>query len=142
MRSLLIVFGIGFPVALLLAQTTLPQGDPRRGARLFRLRQCAACHTLRPGEHLIGPSLAGVWGRKAGTLEGYGRYSDALKNARLVWNEETLDQFLEDPQRFIPNTLMKYPGVRDLQARADLIAYLKAVSDYYEKHNSLARPKS
>ena len=63
-------------------------GDPQAGAQVFRT--CAACHTLEPGVHRTGPSLAGVFGRKAGTAEGFHRYSDALRSADLVWNEDTL----------------------------------------------------
>lgn len=109
------------------AAAAQPVGDPDRGAAAFA--QCAACHSVKAGEHLTGPSLARVWGRKAGTLEGFGRYSDALKNAEVVWNEEALDRWLTDPQAFIPNNLMTFPGVKDARARADLIAYLKAVSE-------------
>jgi cytochrome c len=71
-------------------------GDPEAGAQAFRT--CAACHTLEPGAHRTGPSLAGVFGREAGTAEGFHRYSDALKSADLVWNEDALNTFLADPQ--------------------------------------------
>ena len=86
---------------------------------------CAACHTLEPGEHRTGPSLAGVFGRKAGTAEGFHRYSDALKSADLVWREDTLDGFLADPRAFLPGNRMTFSGIADAQARADVIAYLQ-----------------
>lgn len=98
-------------------------GDPGRGAEVFRV--CAACHALEPGRHLTGPSLAGVYGRKAGTAEGFRRYSAALKESGLVWNEETLDAFLEDPQALVPGNRMTFAGIRDPRARADLVAFLK-----------------
>jgi cytochrome c len=60
-------------------------------------RACTACHTLEPGLHRTGPSLAGVFGREAGTAEGFSRYSDALKSADLVWREGALNGFLADP---------------------------------------------
>jgi len=122
----ILVTGLGFASFSLVA-ATLPAGDPGRGAAAFG--QCAACHSVEPGEHLSGPSLAQVWGRKAGTVAGFDRYSDALKHADVVWTAETLDRFLADPARFIPNNLMPFPGVRDVHARGDLIAYLKAVSE-------------
>lgn len=109
------------------AQAALPAGDPDRGASAFR--QCAACHSLEPDRHLTGPSLARIWGRRAGTAEGFARYSRPLKDARLVWNEQTLDAWLKDPQGLIPNNLMTVPGIDDTRERADLIAYLKAVSE-------------
>jgi cytochrome c len=64
-------------------------GDPEAGAQVFRT--CAACHTLEPGAHRTGPSLAGVFGREVGTAEGFHRYSDALRSADLVWREDTLN---------------------------------------------------
>lgn len=104
-----------------------PAGDPRRGAQAFQ--QCAACHALEPGQHLTGPSLARIWGRKAGTVEGFGRYSDALRKADVVWTAETLGRWLEDPSALIPGNTMTFPGVKDAQQRADLLAYLQAVSE-------------
>jgi cytochrome c len=98
-------------------------GDPEAGAQVFR--PCAACHMLEPGAHRTGPSLAGVFGRKAGTAEGFHRYSDALRSADLVWREHTLDEFLADPQVFLPGNRMTFPGLSDPQARADVIAYLQ-----------------
>ena len=92
-------------------------------------RRCAACHTLEPGVHRTGPSLAGVFGRKAGTAEGFHRYSDALRSADLVWREDTLNGFLADPQAFLPGNRMTFPGIADAQARADVIAYLKDTTE-------------
>ncbi len=102
-------------------------GDPDAGARDYRA--CAGCHSLQPGRHLSGPSLAGMWGRKAGTIESFPRYSDALKSSGLVWDEKTLDRWLADPRALVPDNYMIFPGVRDSQARANIIALLKAVSE-------------
>ena len=100
--------------------------DPQEGAKLFRA--CAACHSLAPGRHMTGPSLAGIWERKAGMAEGFPRYSEALKSSGVTWNAQTLDAWLADPRAFIPNNRMTFPGIRDAKARADLIAYLQAAS--------------
>jgi Cu(I)-responsive transcriptional regulator len=97
-------------------------GDPERGARAFRA--CAACHSLAPGQHRTGPSLAGIVGRKAATAEGFRRYSPALKAADVIWNEPTLDAWIADPQALIPGNRMIFDGLADAQARTDLIAYL------------------
>ena len=102
-------------------------GDPEAGAQAFGA--CAACHTLEPGVHRTGPSLAGVFGHKAGTAEGFHRYSNALKSADLVWREDTLSEFLADPQAFLPGNRMTFSGIPDAQARADVIAYLKDTSE-------------
>lgn len=112
---------------VLLADTAVSAGDPGRGARVFQA--CMACHSIRPGEHMTGPSLANVWNRKAGAAEGFSRYSSALKGANVEWNESTLNKWLTDPQQFIPGTSMPFPGIRNAQARADVVAYLKAVSE-------------
>jgi cytochrome c len=98
-------------------------GNAEEGARVFRA--CSVCHSLTPGRHMLGPSLAGVWGRKAGTAPGFTRYSEALKTSGVIWNAETLDAWLTDPARFIPNNRMTFPGIDDAAARGDLIAYLR-----------------
>ena len=116
-------------VAVLILATTRQggaAGDPQAGAQAFRA--CAACHTLEPGVHRTGPSLAGVFGRKAGTAEGFHRYSGALRSADLVWSEDTLTRFLADPQAFLPGNRMTFSGIADAQARADVIAYLQTAS--------------
>jgi cytochrome c len=101
-------------------------GDPEAGAQVFRT--CTACHTLELGAHRTGPSLAGVLGRKAGTAEGFHRYSEALRSADLVWRADTLNAFLADPQAFLPGNRMTFRGLADAQARADVIAYLQTAT--------------
>ena len=84
-----------------------------------------ACHSI--DRDRTGPRHAGLFGRRAGSVPGF-PYSAAMKKAGeggLVWNEQTLDKFLQNPTKFIPGTRMGYAGVKDDQERADLIAYLK-----------------
>src|ERR1700704_6079262 len=114
-------------VLSLFSMCTLAAGDAGRGAQLFR--QCAACHSIAPGEHLTGPSLAHVVGHKAASAEGFQRYSDALKRSGVTWTDTTLDRWLADPNQLVPGNSMTFPGVRDQQARQDLIAYLKAAGE-------------
>lgn len=114
-------------VLLIGAAGAAAAGDPARGSRVFG--QCAACHSVRPAEHLTGPSLAHVWGRKAGTEEGFRRYSEALKRSDVVWNDATLNQWLANPEAFVPGNSMTFPGLRDAKDREDVIAYLKAVAE-------------
>ena len=102
-------------------------GDPNRGAQAFRA--CAACHSVVPGEHMTGPSLANTWNHKAGSAEGFARYSDAMKRLDAKWDERTLEKWLADPERFLPGTTMTFPGMKDPKARRDVIAYLKAVTE-------------
>jgi cytochrome c len=102
-------------------------GDPARGSRVFG--QCMACHSVAPGEHMTGPSLARVWNQKAASAEGFSRYSEALKRADVVWSEATLDAWLATPEKFLPGTSMTFPGIKDAKDRQDVIAYLRAVSE-------------
>lgn len=102
-------------------------GNPARGAALFQ--HCAACHSVEVGVHLTGPSLSVIWNRRAGTVPGFGRYSDALKHAGISWDAATLDRWLVRPQAVVPGTSMTFPGMENVRQRADVIAYLKAVTE-------------
>jgi cytochrome c len=121
--------GVPFGILLLLALTNpaMAQGDAKRGAQAFA--QCAACHSVAPGEHLTGPSLAHVWNRKAAGAEGFQRYSDALSKSGLVWNAATLEKWLANPAALVPGTSMTFPGVKDEKARQDVIAYLRLAAE-------------
>ena len=99
---------------------------PDKEAQLFR--SCAACHSLQPDVNMTGPSLHGLWGRKAGTLKSFARYSAALKASNVVWNDQSLDAWLKNPAQFIPHHSMPFPGISDPKARQALIAYLKVAS--------------
>jgi cytochrome c len=101
-------------------------GDEKKGASLFGA--CAACHSLKPDRNMTGPSLAGVWERKAGTLASFERYSPALKSSDVVWNEKSLDAWVKSPAAFIPHNRMIFPGIPDARQRGDLIAFLKQAS--------------
>lgn len=98
------------------------KGDVASGKLLFA--QCKACHVTDVGVNKIGPSLAGVIGRQAGSASGF-NYSSANKASGFVWTKEKMFQFLEKPQRVIPKTKMMYAGMSDAQKRADIIAYLE-----------------
>ncbi|WP_439533282.1 c-type cytochrome [Polymorphobacter sp.] len=97
-------------------------GDAAKGERVFA--QCKACHVVEAGVNRVGPSLAAVVGRTAGSIEGF-KYSPANKNSGLVWTEEQLFTYLEAPQKTIPGTYMAFAGLKNPQDRADVIAFLK-----------------
>ena len=122
LRQVLAVGG----VVSVLAGPAFSAGDPEHGGALFRA--CAACHSLERGRNMTGPSLAGVWGRKAGTLDSFERYSPALKSSGIVWSEKSLDPWLKSPQTVVPGNRMTFPGIPDAKDRADLIAFLKIAS--------------
>ncbi|MGH8222151.1 MAG: c-type cytochrome [Woeseiaceae bacterium] len=119
--------GAVLALLMLWALAAAAAGDASRGAQLFQ--NCAACHSASPGEHMTGPSLAGVWQRKAASAEKFSRYSEALKRSGVVWNEAALDAWLRNPAAFVPGNFMNVPGIADANARSDLIAYLRAVSE-------------
>lgn len=110
-------------MTLYLAAPAFGAGDSERGAKVFGA--CAACHSLQSGEQLTGPSMAGIFGRRAGTVEGFMRYSEALRKADVKWDEKSLDAWIADPQKFIPGNLMTFRGIRDAGQRADLVEFLK-----------------
>jgi cytochrome c len=86
--------------------------------------KCKACHSLEEGKNVIGPSLHGLFGRKAGTVPKFS-YSPANKNSGIEWNEETLFNYLANPQKAVPGTKMVFPGIKSEKERRNLIAYLK-----------------
>jgi cytochrome c len=110
-------------VSVALSPALAADGNSARGQRLFS--SCAACHSLEPDQNMTGPSLAGLWNRRAGSLSGFERYSDALKASNVVWNDKTLDDWIKDPQQLIPNNDMTFQGIKNDQQRADLLAFLK-----------------
>jgi cytochrome c len=86
---------------------------------------CGSCHAVSPGRQGAGPNLAGVWGRKAGSLPDY-PYSDALKSSGIVWNAQTLDIWLTAPMKMVPGTKMVI-GVPDAEGRKAVIRYLQTL---------------
>jgi cytochrome c2 len=110
------------------AQNAFADGDAARGKKVFN--KCKACHTVEHGKNKVGPSLAGVVGRKAGTAKGYEKYK-GLKGADWTWNEKLLDEYLTNPKKFVkartgvnPAMVLKLKKEKD---REDVIAYLKSI---------------
>jgi cytochrome c len=99
------------------------EGDTARGQRIFGA--CAPCHSLEPDKNLTGPSLAGIWGRQAGKLPSFDRYSSAIRSSGIIWEDAALNAWIADPQKFIPENHMTFPGIKDARERADLLAFLK-----------------
>jgi len=120
------VIGVLFSAAIAAVATwgsvARADGDAARGEKRFE--ECAACHKLQSGANDVGPSLHGLFNRKAGELADF-RYSPALRRSGIVWTAQTLDSFLADPQKAIPTNRMPYAGLPEPADRADLIAYLQ-----------------
>ncbi len=108
-------------------RTLSSAGDAVKGKRVFM--RCQACHTLVAGQHRMGPSIANLFGQKAGSAAGFPRYSSALKEADFLWTEAALDEWLASPKAFLPGNKMPFAGLRNPQDRKDLLAYLREVFD-------------
>ena len=117
------VFGLALAMLAALAAAAHADGDAAHGQEIYESR-CVACHS--PDANRVGPMHRGVYGRKAGSVAGY-NYSKALQHADLVWNDDTLNQWLASPQAFLPGQKMNFK-VANPQDRADVIAYLKTLT--------------
>jgi cytochrome c len=112
-------------MTLLLVGSARADGDAARGEARFQ--DCVACHRLDADGNNVGPSLHGIFTRKAGELADF-RYSPAMKRSGIVWTPETLGQFIADPQAMVPGNRMPFAGLASAGDRADLIAYLTRAS--------------
>ncbi|GAA0310348.1 c-type cytochrome [Psychrobacter aestuarii] len=107
---------------------TLPvyaKGDASSGEQIYR-DACAQCHTLNPGHNNKGPQLMNVYGAPAAALSDY-QYSEALKNTHWVWDAKSLDHYLADATKALPDTKMLADPMPDATERADVIAYLSTL---------------
>src|SRR6266849_4006765 len=120
MRTFVIV---ALATSALFSPVVAEQGDVSRGQQDFRA--CAPCHSLEPDRNMTGPSLANLWGRKAGGLSSFERYSEALKASGIIWDDRSLDGWLTDPDHMVPDNEMPFYGIKDTRVRADLLAFLK-----------------
>ena len=118
-KYIFIIIGMIF---IILTVSIANTADLVKGKKVFK--KCVACHSLEEGKNKIGPPLNNLLGRKAGSVKGY-KYSKAMKNSGVVWNEESLDKFLTKPRKFIPKTKMSFRGIKKKSLRDDLISFLK-----------------
>ena len=102
----------------------LAAANLKRGQLLYMV--CKACHDVEAGlPHKVGPNLHGMFGRKAGTAEGF-RYTDALVKSGIVWTPETMDAWLKQPGAMVPGNGMAFAGIANDADRASLVAWLMA----------------
>ena len=119
LKSFLIIVGL---ITFILIFSIAYAADPVKGKKVFK--KCVACHSLQEGKNKIGPSLYNLLGRKAGSVDGY-KYSKAMKNSGVVWDEESLDKFLTKPRKFIKRTKMSFRGIKKKSLRDALISFFK-----------------
>jgi cytochrome c len=110
-------------VAVSVSEAEAQAQDAAAGQKVFN--SCRACHSVEPGQNKVGPTLAGVVGRKAGSVEGF-NYSPAMKSADIVWTEENLAKYLKDPKAFLKGNRMVFAGVKKDEDLNNLIAFLKS----------------
>lgn len=109
--------------AVLLSPASAQAADAAAGKKVFL--RCAICHAVQPGVNKLGPSLAGIVGRKAGTVPKF-NYSPAMKNSKISWTPAQLDAFLTKPNAVLPGNKMVFPGLPNPADRANVIAYMRA----------------
>lgn len=105
---------------------TAVEGDVAHGRQVFK--KCQACHSMQPGKNLLGPSLAGIIGTKAGEVANYS-FSTAMKQSGITWTPEKLDAYLADPQKVVPGNKMPFPGLKTDSDRTDVIAFLASSAE-------------
>jgi cytochrome c len=117
------------PLLVLLTLLTAAGAETNTGdAQVAFNNACRTCHSMREGDHRLGPSLHGVVGRKAGSVEGY-QFSSAMQQSGIVWDEKTLDAFIANPDKVVNGNAMKpFGGIADAGQRGKIIAYLKSIS--------------
>ena len=115
-----VVLGVGL-------SSSAMAGDAALGEKVFK--KCKACHVVDKEKHKTGPHLVNVIGRTAGSAEGYKKYSKAMKNSGIVWDDETLNGYLEKPKKYLKGTRMAFAGLKKEADRANVIAYLKQYSN-------------
>lgn len=124
MRVELAALAVLAVIATVSSSPALAAGDATAGAVVFK--KCLLCHTNEAGKNKIGPSLFGVVGRHSASIPDY-NYSEAMKSANKVWDEQTLDVYLTSPKAMVPGTKMTFVGLPDEKDRQDVIAYLETL---------------
>jgi len=110
-------------VGISATQALAQAGNAARGERVFN-QQCKTCHALEEGPSITGPTLHGMFGRKAGTAAGF-EFSEAMIKSGIVWDDATLADYLHDPQGKVAGTKMVFNGIKQAGQLADVVAYLK-----------------
>ena len=114
---------VGFAAALTLAAPlALAEGDAAAGEKVFK--KCKACHVIDKEKNRLGPHLIGIFGRESGSVDGF-KYSKAMQQAGITWDETTIDEYLADPKGYVPKNKMAFPGLKKEKDRVNVIAYLK-----------------
>jgi cytochrome c len=123
-NSLLLLAGL---LVLSSAPSAWAAGDAKKGSNVFA-EECGDCHSAIPGKNKKGPGLTGVIGRKAGSVADFSGYSEPMKTSGITWAADKIDAYITHPKQVVPAGKMKYDGLDDAAARADVIAYLQTLT--------------
>lgn len=125
MKKTQLILALGF-LALLPGLDAIAAGNAKKGSDVFA-EECGDCHSAQAGKNKKGPSLHDVVGRKAGSLGDFAGYSEAMKQSGITWAPERIDAYITQPRKVVAGGKMKYDGLDDAAARADVIAYLMSL---------------
>lgn len=109
-------------LAIAMSDSPAAAGDAALGQKIFN--KCKACHDVAEPKNKVGPSLKGLFGRSAGSLEGFA-YSEAMKSSGIVWSEDTLKTYLADPKATVPGTKMSFTGLKKEEEIENILEYLE-----------------
>jgi cytochrome c len=127
--TLALALSIGSPYPAFAADSDIANNATGTSGEQIFNNNCRTCHSWKKDDNRLGPSLHGVVGRESGTEEGF-KYSAAMKEANITWDEGTLDKFITNPDSVVPNNNMKpFTGISDAKVRKDIIEFLKTKSD-------------
>lgn len=112
-------------ICLLAAAGQVLAGDVKKGADVFA-EECGDCHSVKEGKAKKGPPLFGINGRKAASVADFD-YSDAMKQSGIAWTADKIDAYITHPRKVVPGGKMKYDGLDNAAARADVIAYVMSL---------------
>lgn len=113
---------VAFITLALANSAALAEGDVEKGEKVFK--KCKTCHLVDKEKNKVGPHLVGIMGRTSGAVDGF-KYSDAMKEAGITWDEETIAAYLADPKGYIKGNKMAFAGLKKEDQIADVIAYIK-----------------
>ena len=116
------ILAIALAAFCALGGASVEAADLNKGKKVFN--KCKACHALEAGKKKVGPSLHGVFGRTAGSVDGF-KYSKAMADSGIVWDETTIAEYLRQPRKYIPGNKMAFAGLKKQADIDNLMAYLK-----------------
>lgn len=126
MSKLSSIIAASLVLSALFTHPSFAAGDAKKGADVFA-EECGDCHSAVPGKSKKGPPLFGIIGRKAGSIADFSGYSDAMKQSGITWAGDKIDAYIAQPRKIVPAGKMKYDGLPEAGARADVIAYLSTL---------------